>query len=305
MIEKVALFGEAKNLVGVITQPATGEKTGPGLAFVLLNAGVIHHIGPNRLNVKLARRLVASGFTAIRFDVSGIGDSRASQSTLSFEAQAVADIRAAMDYVQATCGIRRFVLVGLCSGADNAHASAHDERVFGLVMLEPYAYPTWRTRMRFRSMGLRTPIRLANYVRRRIWRMLGGAGATDGKNPGEGEAADEAPSEPYVRRKPPLADFAAGLRRVLDRGGAVMAMYSGSSLRLINHAGQLDRVLRPFGLAGRISCQLCPETNHTFTELAAQEQLLDRIVAWAVEMSGRGGAGDSAARRGWASGRGT
>ncbi len=88
MIEKIALFGESRNLVGVITQP--GDGPAPDFAFVLLNAGVIHHVGPNRINVKLARRLADSGFTVMRFDLSGIGDSRASQSTLSFEAQAVA-----------------------------------------------------------------------------------------------------------------------------------------------------------------------------------------------------------------------
>jgi hypothetical protein len=294
VIEKIALFGESRNLVGVITQPGPGDGPVPGFAFVLLNAGVIHHVGPNRINVKLARRLADSGFTAMRFDLSGIGDSRASQSTLSFEAQAVADIRAAMDYMQATSAVRRFVLVGLCSGADNAYASTPDERVYGLVMLEPYAYPTWRTRMRFQSKRLRSPLWLANYVRRRIGRALAGARAPGEESPAQAGSGGELPSGSYMRRKPPVADFAAGLRRVLDRGGAVMATYSGSSLRVINHARELDRILRPFGLAGRVSCRVWPETNHTLTELSAQGRLLDTIVTWAVELSGRSD-GDAAA----------
>jgi hypothetical protein len=287
VIEKIALFGEGKNLVGVITAPRTPRGPAPELAFVLLNAGVIHHIGPNRLNVKLARRLAAAGFTAMRFDLSGIGDSRASQSTRPFAAQAVADIRAAMDHMQATCGARRFVLVGLCSGADNAHATAHDERVYGLVMLDPYAYPTWRTRMRFRLRGLRTPLWLASHLRRRIGRILAGRrGAGEGKSD-EPPAGATSGSTSYERRQPPVADFAAGLQRVLDRGGGVLAAYSGSSLRLINHAGELDEILRPFGLAGRVSCLLWPETNHTFTELSAQTQLLDTILTWAGDLTAR------------------
>ena len=294
MTERIALFGEAKNLVGVVTQPEAGAGPAGDLAFVLLNAGVIHRIGPNRLNVKLARRLAGAGLTVMRFDLSGIGDSRASQSTLSFGEQAVADIRAAMDYLQANCGIKRFVLVGLCSGADNAYATSHDDRVYGLVLLDPYAYPTWKTSVRFQLMRLRSPLWLASYVRKRVWRMV--AGRRDAGGAAPPGVASGANAVSYVREKPRLADFAAGLRRVLDRGGAVTATYSGSSLRVINDARELDRVLRPFGLGGRVSCRLWPETNHTFTELGAQARLLDTIAAWAAELSGRGGAGDSAGR---------
>jgi hypothetical protein len=285
--EKIALFGEAKNLVGVITQPEPEVAAAPDLAFVLLNAGVIHHIGPNRLNVKLARRLAEGGFAAIRFDLSGIGDSRASQSTRSFEAQAVADIRAAMDHMQATCGTRRFVLVGLCSGADNAHATTDDERVHGLVLLDPYAYLTWSARVRFGLRRLGDPLWLASYVGRCIARIVNRGPARDGDQPAGPETADGSRPGAYVRRMPSVEDFAAGLRRVLDRGGAVLVAYSGSSLRLVNHPGQLDQVLRPFGLAGRIVCRVWPETNHTFTELAAQARLLDTISAWAAELKGR------------------
>ena len=42
---------------------------------VLLNAGIIHRIGPNRLYVQLARRLASRGHAVLRFDLAGIGDS--------------------------------------------------------------------------------------------------------------------------------------------------------------------------------------------------------------------------------------
>jgi pimeloyl-ACP methyl ester carboxylesterase len=294
VIEKIALFGEAKNLVGVVTQPSGGAAS--GLAFVLLNAGVIHRIGPNRLNVKLARRLAVAGFTAVRFDLSGIGDSRVSQSTLSFEAQAVADIRAAMDYMQNTRAMRRFVLVGLCSGADNAYATAQaDERVLGLVMLDPYVYPTRKTRLRFLLMRLGSPLWLARYLRRRGRRILGGLRGPGERNHARPLAVAEPNPERYVRQEPPLAAFAAGLRRVLDRGGAVITMYTGSFLQLYNYPRQLDDALQPFGLAGRIDCRLWPEANHTYSELPAQAQLLDTILEWATGLSARHSAAESPA----------
>lgn len=296
-MEKIALFGESSNLVGVVTQPEAGKGSPWDVGFVLLNAGVIHHIGPNRLNVKLARRLAAVGFKSLRFDLSGIGDSRPSQSTMSYESQAVADIRTAMDYMQATCGVRRFVLVGLCSGADNAHASAHDERVYGLVMLEPYAYPLRSTRWRFQLMRLRSPRWLASYAGRRVERIMTRLRASAERKAGQRRAGGGVNVVSYVRHKPPLALFAAGLRRVIDRGGAVMETFSGSSLRLINHPSQMERVLRPFGLVGRVTCLLWPETNHTFTEVSAQTRLLDTIVAWAEELSARIEAANRAAAR--------
>lgn len=297
MIEKIALFGEAQNLMGVVTHPAVHAGPATDLAFVLLNAGVIHRIGPGRLNVKLARRLAEEGHTSLRFDLSGIGDSPAAQSTLSWEAQAVADIRAAMDYMQSTGAMRRFVLVGLCSGADNGYASAvADQRVVGLFMLDPNPYPTWKTRPRFLRRGLGKPRWLLGSLRTHIRRMLSGPRKVGEQGTGQPQSADQNDPERYVRPKPPIAEFAAGLTAVLDRGGAVMALYSGSFLREFSHPRQLDEALRPFGLAGRIGCQLWAQVNHTFTELSAQAQLADTIVAWARDLAAESDVTESCAR---------
>ena len=56
MTETAVLFGPRQTLVGVLTDP--GAPAPPDRpAIILLNAGRIHHVGPNRLHVKLARRL--------------------------------------------------------------------------------------------------------------------------------------------------------------------------------------------------------------------------------------------------------
>lgn len=291
MIEKIAVFGDAQNLVGVVTQPGVAAGPERDLAFVLLNAGVIHRIGPGRLNVKLARRLAGEGYASLRFDLSGIGDSRPSPSTLSWQAQAVADIRAAMDHMQVTLAMRQFVLVGLCSGADNGYATAvADQRVAGLVMLDPNPYPTWKTRPRFLLMRLRRRRWIADFLRRRIRRALGWPRKVGDQGTEQPSSAEPSGPERYVRPKPPLAEFAAGLTSVVDRGGAVMAIYSGSSLRQFNDPRQLDEALNSFGLAGRIGCRLWAEANHTFTELSAQSQLVDTVVAWARGLAARSAA---------------
>ena len=53
-----------------------GEPGAPDLPTIFfLNAGVIDHVGPAGLWVRLARQWAEAGFRAIRFDLSGNGDS--------------------------------------------------------------------------------------------------------------------------------------------------------------------------------------------------------------------------------------
>ena len=67
-------FGPDEQLVGILTHPEAASST----AVTILNAGVLHRIGPHRLHVLLARRLAELGFHALRLDLGGIGDSVAS-----------------------------------------------------------------------------------------------------------------------------------------------------------------------------------------------------------------------------------
>src|SRR5207302_190015 len=73
--EQAVFLGQTNTLVGVVTDPGQPHGELPHTAFVFLNAGLVHHVGPNRLYVTAARRLAALGFVGLRFDFSGIGDS--------------------------------------------------------------------------------------------------------------------------------------------------------------------------------------------------------------------------------------
>ena len=64
MREHAFLFGEGGGLVGVLTDPpglAPSRGAGGRLGAILLNAGVIHRVGPSRLYVYRARGLAAAG----------------------------------------------------------------------------------------------------------------------------------------------------------------------------------------------------------------------------------------------------
>ncbi|HEY5972738.1 MAG TPA: hypothetical protein VIT22_12400, partial [Pseudoxanthomonas sp.] len=77
--------------------------TARGTTVVLLNAGLIHRVGPFRLYVRLARELAESGFDVLRFDLPGIGDGQPGShaSNDSFIAEA-------LDAAQAATGSRDF-----------------------------------------------------------------------------------------------------------------------------------------------------------------------------------------------------
>lgn len=139
-MERALLFGGSRTLVGIVTEPDGGRGVAPA-AFVFLNAGVVHRVGPNRIYVTAARRLAAMGYLGVRFDVSGIGDSPVRRDKTPFEQAAVSETREVIAAVQREYGVSRFVLVGLCSGAVLAFRTAlADERVAGAVLLNPQGF---------------------------------------------------------------------------------------------------------------------------------------------------------------------
>ena len=149
MREDAFLFGSEQGLIGIVTEPARHSQPGPAasLGVVFLNAGVIHRVGPSRLYVTLARDLAGLGCVAARFDHSGVGDSAVRRDGLPFEESSIAEARDAMDWLQKTKGVDRFVLAGLCSGAVTAfEAAVLDQRVVGVAMINPQGFdqsPEW------------------------------------------------------------------------------------------------------------------------------------------------------------------
>src|SRR5690606_23478543 len=112
------------------------------------NAGILHRIGPNRLHVRLARRLARAGVTSLRLDLPGLGDSRTLGTSASVAEQNQRAVSAALDALEGRGVAHRFVLFGLCSGADDASRCAcADPRIVGMCLIDPPTlFPTWRSR---------------------------------------------------------------------------------------------------------------------------------------------------------------
>ena len=260
--EQVLLLGQERSVLAIATAPDRPNLRAPVL---LLNAGVIHRVGPHRLHVRLARALAAQGHPVLRMDLSGIGDSRSLPNGMAFRESAVVDIGSALD--QAIAGKRapQAILFGLCSGADNALAAAqNDPRIAGIILVDPPAYVTLRSRLR--AWGPKV-FSLAHW-RRRLGRALH-------RSSGDDDAEHDAGS---ARQPPPPRVYRAQLRELTDRGVRVLAIHTSALGMRCNHADQLFESFPE--LRGKVESQYYPQANHTFTELSEQAALIAAVTAW-------------------------
>jgi pimeloyl-ACP methyl ester carboxylesterase len=283
--EKAVKFGTSASLVGVMTEaaPGAGDAAGrPGVIF--LNSGILHRVGSCRLHVRMARAFSAAGFHALRFDYSGIGDSDQRRDSLPFEESAVIETREAMDYLAKAKGVKQFVLIGLCSGADMAHETAvKDERVSGMVLLDAWAYKTLAYKLRRYGPKLLDVGAWSHSVRVRFkeWRGT----RVDGRTciPGSEGVEYEVPK--YVRVFPPRDRVAAELRGMAERGVHFNYVWTGG-LEEYNHEGQHAATFRDVPFNGRLREQWIPDADHIVTGLEHQERVTAESVSWLCEICG-------------------
>ena len=148
MIDQAVVFGQFQNLVGTMTAPASryddeGAGETANVAAIFLNAGMLHHAGPFRLHVDLARTIANYGISSLRFDLSGIGESLGVGAGGRSIDRAANETSQAMDFMFEAYGIEKFILFGLCSGADDSvHTALKDSRVVGVVAMDGCGYAT-------------------------------------------------------------------------------------------------------------------------------------------------------------------
>jgi pimeloyl-ACP methyl ester carboxylesterase len=149
VLENAVLLGQFSGLVGIVSERAEGlpgvddteRREQPGI--IILNTGILHRVGAGRLSTILARRLAIAGYYVLRFDLSGIGDSKRRRDNLPPAEGAMADLRDAVDWFQSARGIQRVILIGICSGADLSLLYAGgDLRVVGMAIVDASTPPT-------------------------------------------------------------------------------------------------------------------------------------------------------------------
>jgi len=135
-----------KKLFGIVHIPEGNLPYNKKAGVNLLSPGIKYRVAPNRINVKLARRLCKQGYYVIRCDPEGIGDSEGELPDKLLTADIwekiqkglfVSDTIAINDYFIETYGIEKLILIGNCGGAITALlTSAEDSRIEGLALID-------------------------------------------------------------------------------------------------------------------------------------------------------------------------
>lgn len=274
MNERAVLVGESGSLFGILTEPSSAPAARP-CGGLLLNAGVMHRVGPNRVYVKLARRLAQAGFMVLRFDFSGIGDSPARANDLPFHEYAVAETQEALRYLAESKRLDRFVLIGICSGADIALRTAVvTPDVTGVVLINGACLPPGTEDV------YRRAVFCSLLMDPRIWLRF-----FTGKSDYAGIArylktqlAQTLARKGRTQREVNIPD---DWRILAHRGVNILMVFSegDSSLRVFKKVHEPR--LRDLGVRERLRVEIVRDADHTFTLLSNQEHLISMIDDWA------------------------
>ncbi len=277
LAEQALVLGARKSLVGVVT-PAVAPARRPEAPFiVILNAGIIHRVGPNRMHVALARVLAAAGFSVLRFDLSGLGDSEARDDGLAPLEGNLADIREVIDMLQATRQVRRVVLVGLCSGADHSVIyAASDPRVAGVVLLDPSIPRTLRYYVHHYSSRVLQLSSWLNLVSgsHPLWLGLKRRAAHLPQAPAA-EAQQLTIEHPQVR-----AYLQNAYGRALAHGVQFLAVLTGGVERRHNQRRQLLDAFPQLAFGSQLRLEYFKDSDHTFTSEASRARVIGLIEEW-------------------------
>ena len=273
MKEKVVTFGEGNRLVGVMTEAEECEETKDAPAVLILHAGITHHVGPFRLHVVTARRLAACGYNVLRFDVGGMGDSLAHKDPGYDVDRVIADIRYAMDELTERKGIKRFVLMGLCTGASNAHKVAViDDRVEGYISLGGYAYPTRQFYIRqYWALAL-DPKRIFNVVLR-LGRKLFSKSETGNKETLLSEQF-------HWWLLPPKDKTRKDFVTLVDRGVNLLLVFSAGERNSFNYRQQMEHAFSSVDFKGRLKVVLNKYADHTYSMAIDRDRLMSQMIGW-------------------------
>lgn len=175
-------FGESQ-LPGILTLPekltlpetlTLPKDISAKHAVVIAHGWGTYHTGPHDMIVKLARTLATNGITALRFDLTGRGESEGDYNNTALDTM-IENTKAAADYLRTEHDIHNIDALGLCSGANVALGAAVTANcfadVFAISML-PYQSHKPISQERRRKMSLLRTIFRKALSPKTWWRLI-------------------------------------------------------------------------------------------------------------------------------------
>ncbi len=272
LTEEPLHFGQGGRLFGILTQPKKLIHNGQELpVFVFLNSGLVHRVGPRRLYVRLARKLAEIGFTSLRVDLAGKGDSF-SRSHLTTEQSLTEDYGDIISVLEARQNQLRLIVSGLCSGADDAiFLTPKDPRIVGMVLLDPVCDQD--NGFRVRDI-LRKFTQLARYQRKLKKIVSGRVRST----------SDTEQTLNYLdmRNSPTQQQSKIAFQSIYHRQGRVFSLFTSYAEEYYNQNGQMGRVLELNAYQEYCTELFWPAASHTYSLELHRAKLIDEIKIWAA-----------------------
>lgn len=247
----------------------------PRTGIVMLHGWSGCRLGPHRMFVTLARRLLAKGYLCLRFDFAGRGESdgNARDTTISGMTR---DALAAVRRLKQERGVERIVLLGICSGAKVAVAAAGAARdVQRLVLWSGEAMGGLRTRSTRARRSLASvrayfrkalhPAAWARLLRGQINLGLVGKAVTQPETPADVERRAES----------------AVLARFRDYRGEILFIYGSLDPDTRAAAAGYGEFCRRHGI--RAAFHEVAGANHSFYGTAWEKQVLELTEDWLAE----------------------
>ena len=304
-------FRNARGLMlfGSLHLPETPRPQLP--VVVLLSPGVKMRVGPGRLYVPLTELLNSQGFRVLRFDFFGLGDSEGDlDETVLADVynnievgRYVDDTLAALNWLSAEHGARRFVLGGLCGGAITAILAAErDVRVDALLSIgmtvtlasnaaKPGQYLTRAqldSRRRRYLAKLYKPEAWLRFLTFRseygvIWKSMKRAFVKDKPQPA---AAAPTTAQPIEQRGNANPLFPKAYFTFLARGGKALMLFSERDRLQSEYE---EKFAEPYAaqlapLAAQIEQHVIPHANHVLSFREWQDQMLALSRAWLARL---------------------
>ncbi len=274
--ERAVRFGPRQGLAGILSTPRDTRLSGP--CVVIINAGIVHHVGPNRLYVDLARSLAAQGYPVLRFDLSGLGDSEAVSGSSSLAKAAVSDVKAAFDFLEQTRGYSAFIVCGLCSGANHSMLTTFsDTRVIGALLIDPTVGRSRRSQVLHlgrRFLHAATWGALITLRHPMLPRALGRQRSLALAQAAQGHAERQETSQATPEQ------IQLAFEQVIARGVQLMLVFTGGVNHVYNYKTQLFDLLPGLDFRHQLKLEFMPETDHTISDSESRSKLLRAVGDW-------------------------
>ena len=275
-LDNAVVFGKYQNLVGTVTAPIEKNCDTAPVAAIFMTAGMLHHAGPFRLHLDLAHQLSKSNIVSMRFDLSGIGESFGVGTTGRSIDRAANETAQAMDYLTSQYGIEKFVLFGLCSGADDSvHTALSDHRVVGFVSMDGCGYPTkkfyWN---RLTSHYLSRLLMLSKWMGV-VKRLFGGSRQTPSSLQ-SGSDIREFPTQDVAEKE---------FQSLVQRGVDMHFVFTGGIAEYYNYVDQFHDMFSKVDWNGKATTTFFPHMDHIAFLCEDRNQLVADVTSKMIEMT--------------------